>query len=108
MGEGELEGRPPFHDPEVEAVEGGGGVKNLSWLAQVTVLLPAELTGAGDVTVSVTVRGVESNKVTLRVTAVVPSYSSTRGFTIRPRSRNVRVIGVPGYGVGCWMYGQST
>jgi len=48
-------------------VEGVGGAKNLSWLAQVTVLLPAELNGAGDLNVSVTVRGVESNKVTLRV-----------------------------------------
>jgi hypothetical protein len=51
-------------DLPVEAV---GGVKNLSWLAQVTVRLPPELAGAGDVSVSVTVRGVESNKVTLRV-----------------------------------------
>ena len=51
-------------DLPVEAV---GGAKNLSWLAQVTALLPAELSGAGDVSVSVTVRGVESNKVTLRV-----------------------------------------
>ena len=25
-----------------------------------------------------------------------------------PRSRKSFVIGVPGYGVGCWMYGQST
>ena len=48
-------------------VEGVGGAKNLSWLAQVTVLLPAELSGAGDVNVSVTVRGAESNGVTLRV-----------------------------------------
>ena len=51
-------------DLPVEAV---GGAKNLSWLAQVTALLPAELSGAGDVSVSVTVRGVESNKATLRV-----------------------------------------
>jgi hypothetical protein len=48
-------------------VEGVGGAKNLSWLAQVTFRLPAELSGAGDVNVSVTVRGVESNTVTLRV-----------------------------------------
>ena len=48
-------------------VEAVGGAKNLSWLAQVTVLLPAELSGAGDLDVSVTVRGVESNKATLRV-----------------------------------------
>lgn len=48
-------------------VEAAGGVKNLTWLAQVTVLLPAELSGAGDVSLSVTFRGAESNKVTLRV-----------------------------------------
>ena len=51
-------------DLPVEAV---GGVKNLSWLAQVTVRLPPGLSGAGDVSVSITVRGVESNTVTLRV-----------------------------------------
>ena len=28
-------------------------------------------------------------------------------FTTNPRDSNSRVIGVPGYGVGCWMYGQS-
>ncbi|MET0624803.1 MAG: hypothetical protein ABW250_17780 [Pyrinomonadaceae bacterium] len=49
------------------AVESAGGAKNLSWLRQVTVRLPAELSGAGDVTVTVTVSGVESNGVTLRV-----------------------------------------
>jgi hypothetical protein len=58
-------------DPQQRAfdlpVEAVGGVKNLSWLAQVTVRLPPELSGAGDVSVTVTVRGVESNKVTLRV-----------------------------------------
>jgi hypothetical protein len=48
-------------------VEGVAGAKNLSWLAQVTVRLPPELSGSGDVSVSVTVRGAESNKVTLRV-----------------------------------------
>jgi hypothetical protein len=51
-------------DLPVEAV---GGARNLSWLAQVNVRLPAELSGAGDVSVTVTVRGAESNKVTLRV-----------------------------------------
>ncbi|HEX8293847.1 MAG TPA: hypothetical protein VF570_18930 [Pyrinomonadaceae bacterium] len=51
-------------DLPVEAV---GGTKNLSWLAQVNVLLPPELAGAGELSVSVTVRGVESNKATLRV-----------------------------------------
>ncbi len=29
-------------------------------------------------------------------------------MTIRFFSRKSFVIGVPGYGVGCWMYGQST
>ncbi|HEX8281968.1 MAG TPA: hypothetical protein VF588_01215 [Pyrinomonadaceae bacterium] len=48
-------------------VEGVGRAKNLSWLAQVTVRLPAELSGAGDVNVTVTVRGVESNTAALRV-----------------------------------------
>jgi hypothetical protein len=48
-------------------VEGVGGVKNLSWLGQVTVRLPDELSGAGDVTVTVNVRGALSNGVTLRV-----------------------------------------
>lgn len=51
-------------DLPVEAV---GGARNLSWLAQVTVRLPAALAGAGDVTVSVNVRGAQSNGVTLRV-----------------------------------------
>lgn len=49
------------------AVEGVGRAKNLSWLGQVTARLPAELAGAGDVTVTVTVRGVESNGAMLRV-----------------------------------------
>ena len=51
-------------DLPVEAV---GGAKNPSWLAQVTVRLPAALAGAGDVTVSVNVRDAQSNGVTLRV-----------------------------------------
>jgi hypothetical protein len=48
-------------------VEDVGPAKNLSWLEQVTVRLPPELSGAGDLSVTVTVRGVESNAVTLRV-----------------------------------------
>lgn len=48
-------------------VEGVGGAKNPSWLGQVTVRLPEALSGAGDISVTVNVRGVESNKVTLRV-----------------------------------------
>ena len=51
-------------DLPVEAV---GGAKNLSWLGQVTVRLPEALSGAGDVSVSVSVSGAESNRVTLRV-----------------------------------------
>jgi hypothetical protein len=51
-------------DLPVEAV---GPAKHLSWLDQVTVRLPPELSGAGDLSVTVTVRGVESNAVTLRV-----------------------------------------
>lgn len=42
-----------------------GRVKNLNWMAQVMVRLPDELTDAGDVSVSV--RGVESNKATVRI-----------------------------------------
>ncbi|HEX7318625.1 MAG TPA: hypothetical protein VF297_32250 [Pyrinomonadaceae bacterium] len=48
-------------------VESVGPAQNLSWLEQVNVLLPAELAGAGDLSVTVTVRGVESNAATLRV-----------------------------------------
>ena len=48
-------------------VESVGPAKNLSWLDQVTVRLPPELSGAGDLSVTITVRGVESNAVTLRV-----------------------------------------
>ena len=51
-------------DLPVEAV---GGVKNLSWMQQVTVRLPDELSGAGDVGVSVNVRGAASNTATLRI-----------------------------------------
>jgi hypothetical protein len=51
-------------DLPVEAV---GPAKNLRWLGQVTVRLTEELSGAGDLGVTVTVRGAESNKVTLRV-----------------------------------------
>lgn len=51
-------------DLPVEAV---GGVKNLSWMSQVTVRLPDGLAGAGDVGVTVTVRGAASNRATFRV-----------------------------------------
>ena len=42
-------------------------VKNLSWMSQVTVLLPDTLVGAGDVNVSVKVRGKVSNSAPLRI-----------------------------------------
>ena len=45
----------------------GRGARNLSWLGQVNVRLPEELSGAGDVTVTVNVRGAQSNGVPLRV-----------------------------------------
>jgi hypothetical protein len=48
-------------------VEFVGGAKNFSWLGQVNVLLPTELSGAGELSVTVNVRGVESNAVTFRV-----------------------------------------
>jgi len=52
------------YDLPVEAV---GRVKNLSWMSQVTVRLSDALAGAGDLNVTVTVRGAQSNKATLRV-----------------------------------------
>lgn len=51
-------------DLPVEAV---GRVKNLSWMSQVTVRLSDALAGAGDLNVTVTVRGAQSNKATLHV-----------------------------------------
>ena len=42
-------------------------VKNLSWMSQVTVSLPDTLVGAGDLTVTVKVRGKGSNKAALRI-----------------------------------------
>lgn len=42
-------------------------VKNLKWMSQVTVRLPDTIVGAGDLKVSVRVRGVESNKAPFRV-----------------------------------------
>ena len=42
-------------------------VKNLSWMSQVTVRLPDALAGAGDLNISVKVRGVVSNKAPLRI-----------------------------------------
>jgi hypothetical protein len=51
-------------DLPVEAV---GRVKNFSWMSQVTVRLREELSGAGDLGVTLTVRGAQSNRAALRV-----------------------------------------
>jgi len=48
-------------------VEATARVKNVSWMSQVTVRLPDTLAGAGDLNVSVRVRGVVSNKAPLRI-----------------------------------------
>jgi hypothetical protein len=42
-------------------------VNNLSWMSQVTARLPDSLAAAGNVNVSVTVRGKASNKALLRI-----------------------------------------
>jgi hypothetical protein len=47
--------------------EAAARVNNLSWMSQVTVRLPDALIGVGDLNVSVNVRGVTSNKATLRI-----------------------------------------
>jgi hypothetical protein len=47
--------------------EAAARVNNLSWMSQVTLRLPDALVGVGDLNVSVSVRGVTSNKATLRV-----------------------------------------
>ena len=47
--------------------EAAARVNNLSWMSQVTVRLPDALIGVGDLSVSVTVRGVTGNKATLHV-----------------------------------------
>ena len=48
-------------------VDGTNGVKNIGWMSQVTVRLPDTVAGAGELKVSVTVRGVTSNKAPLRI-----------------------------------------
>ena len=48
-------------------VEATARVKNLSWISQVTARLPDALAGAGNLDVSVTVRGKVSNKAPLRI-----------------------------------------
>lgn len=47
--------------------EATGKVKNLSWMSQVTVRLPDALDGAGNLQVSVSVRGKVSNKAPIRI-----------------------------------------
>src|ERR1044072_759995 len=47
--------------------EGAGRVKNLSWMSQVTCRIPDELVLAGNVNVSVKVRGAVSNKAQVRI-----------------------------------------
>ena len=48
-------------------VESVTGVPRFPWLTQVTVKLPDELQAVGDVSLSVTLRGVRSNKVTVNI-----------------------------------------
>jgi hypothetical protein len=48
-------------------VEATGPAKNISWVSQVTVRIPDTLAGAGNLNVSVTVRGKVSNKAPLRI-----------------------------------------
>jgi uncharacterized protein (TIGR03437 family) len=48
-------------------VEFVGKVPRFDWLTQVTVKLPDELMNAGEVRVSITVRGVSSSKVPLSI-----------------------------------------
>jgi hypothetical protein len=47
--------------------EAAGRVKNLSWMSQVTCRVPDELVLAGNVNVSVKVRGMASNKAPVRI-----------------------------------------
>lgn len=49
------------------AVEHVGAVPNLHWITQVVVKLPAELEAAGDVWVSLTLRGAMSNKAVIQI-----------------------------------------
>jgi hypothetical protein len=48
-------------------VEATGPAKNISWVSQVTVRIPDTLAGAGNLNVSITVRGKVSNKAPLRI-----------------------------------------
>jgi hypothetical protein len=48
-------------------VEATARVKNVSWMSQVTVRLPDALIGAGELNISINVRGKVSNKALLRI-----------------------------------------
>jgi len=48
-------------------VEYVGNVPNQNWMAQIIVLLPDNLANAGDVLVSIKVRGLQSNKVLVSI-----------------------------------------
>jgi len=48
-------------------VEYVGNISNLNWLAQINVRLPDNLANAGNVLVSIKVRGVQSNKVVVSI-----------------------------------------
>ena len=50
-------------------VEFVGKVPNLDWLTQINLLLPEELSAGGDLSVSISLRGLPSNKVTIRITS---------------------------------------
>jgi len=49
------------------AIEAINELPNFSWITQVTVKLPDELQNAGDVSVSISLRGVTSNKALIRI-----------------------------------------
>src|SRR5215213_468535 len=48
-------------------VEYAGNVPNQTWMAQIVVLLPENLANAGNVLVSISVRGLQSNKVLVSI-----------------------------------------
>ena len=55
------------HNTYPMAVEYVGRVPNFDWLTQVVVKMPGEIEGAGDIWVSISVRGVSSNKVLISI-----------------------------------------
>lgn len=50
-------------------VEFVGKVPNVDWLTQINLLLPEELPANGDLSVSISLRGLPSNKVMIRITS---------------------------------------